>query len=218
LNEKLTDEMRRRWQNLCRRIAPTGGGACDLMIDELVRAYCEPHRHYHNLDHIAQCLQLFDDVRGMALDPDACEVAFWFHDVVYDPHRKDNELRSAQVADESLHRLGAPRTFVEQVHRLIVATTHDFSPPADDIDACLVTDIDLVSLGLPPDVFDAHGAEIRQEFAHVSDGDYRAGRIAMMRKFLARPAIYSTDVFRASYERAARANIQRLLDRLEQNN
>ena len=214
MNEKLIDDMRREWQRLCGRLAPTSG-ACDAVFDELVRAYGEPHRHYHNLDHIAQCLRLFDDARVKALHPDACEAAFWFHDVVYDPHRQDNEFRSAQVADESLRRLGAPQTFIEQVHRLILATTHDSPPPAHDTDACLVTDIDLVSLGLPPAVFDAHGSEIRQEFAHVSDEAFRAGRIAMMHKFLARPAIYSTEVFRAAYESVARANIQRLLDRLE---
>jgi len=217
LNEKLTDEMRANWQRLCHHLG-ANDDACAAAFDELVRAYAEPQRHYHNLDHIAQCLRLFDDVRGMAFDPDACEAAFWFHDVVYDAQRKDNEFRSAQFADEALRRLGAAQTFIEHVHRLILATTHDSPPPTHETDACLVTDIDLVSLGLPPDVFDAHGAEIRREFAHVSDEAYRAGRVAMMHKFLARPSIYSTDVFRTTYEVAARGNIQRLLDRLQRGN
>jgi predicted metal-dependent HD superfamily phosphohydrolase len=43
-------------------------------------AYSSPGRHYHNLEHIRQCLALFEQVGGQFKDPAAVEVAIWFHD------------------------------------------------------------------------------------------------------------------------------------------
>ena len=80
-------------------------------------------------------------------------------------------------------------------------------------------DIDLSILGQPPDRFDAYETEIRTEYAPVIEergtAAFNSGRAGILRRFLDRPAIYSTEHFRARYERAARANLQRSIERLE---
>ena len=62
--------------------------------ERITAMYAEPHRHYHNRQHIADCLTEFDHVREVAVEPDAVEFAIWFHDALYDPCAGDNEALS----------------------------------------------------------------------------------------------------------------------------
>lgn len=200
-----------RWDALLR---PLGTSAARHQeFEQLVRHYREPHRGYHNLNHIADCLHQFDVVRHMAPDPDAVEAAIWFHDVIYDPRGVDNEGASAAYADGCLARLGAEERFRAEVNRLILLTRHD--DPPNDVAGQLMVDIDLSSLGAPAAVFDQNGENIRREFAHVDEQHYRASRAKILRKFDARPRIYLTESFVARYEESARANLRRALAALE---
>jgi predicted metal-dependent HD superfamily phosphohydrolase len=71
-----------RWARLWRQVS-SGAGAPESIYQELVSLYVQPHRHYHNLRHLAECLAAFDSVRSMANQPVAIELAIWFHDTVY---------------------------------------------------------------------------------------------------------------------------------------
>lgn len=55
---------------------------------DLSALYQEPHRHYHALTHIAASLRELD---GTGKGTPELEGAIWFHDVIYDPTRVDNE-------------------------------------------------------------------------------------------------------------------------------
>ena len=178
-------------------------------FEQLVRHYREPHRGSHNLDHIADCLRQFDAVRHLAPDPDAIEAAIWFHDVIYDPRGADNEGASAAYADGALARLGADEPMRREVSRLIGLTRHN-EPPAD-LAGQLMVDTDLASLGASPAVFDENGRNIRREFAHVDDATYQQARADILRKFIARPRIYFTDVFFKRFEEPARVNLRRAI-------
>ena len=108
-----------------------------------MRAYSEPHRHYHTLSHIADLLQLLDEHGGIA-DGDAVTLAILFHDAVYDPARQDNEAASASLARERLTLLGFPQQLLAKVERYILATQHGASvPAAGDADLQVLLDLDL---------------------------------------------------------------------------
>lgn len=66
----------------------------------------ESHRHYHNCLHIAGCPHEFDQVRKLAADALAVELAIWFHDAVYDPLAADNEECSAELAKDWMGKFG----------------------------------------------------------------------------------------------------------------
>jgi len=86
---------RDRWNELCRGARSE---AAAQWYDRLLELYSEPHRHYHNAQHITDCLKEFDSVRDAAQEPLAVELAIWFHDAIYNPRAGDNEERSAELA------------------------------------------------------------------------------------------------------------------------
>jgi hypothetical protein len=71
-----------------------------------------------------------------------------------------------------------------------VATEH--KQPPDDADAKLLVDIDLAILGAPRQRFDQSDAQIRSEYGHLAEAEFRAGRRAVLSGFLARPRLYNT--------------------------
>lgn len=174
--------------------------------EELAAAYAAPGRHYHNLAHIEDCLASLAQVKGLSLsEREILSEAIWWHDVVYDPTRFDNEELSAQLAER---HVGADLR--HEVGRLIRLTkTHEVK--ADDRLGALLISIDLSILGAESSRYDAYATAIRQEFIHVSDADYRAGRARVLRQFAVRPVIYPDAGFAAKYDRRARANLAREL-------
>ena len=181
----------------------------DEIYRELVSAYTAPDRHYHDIRHIADCLREFDGVRHLAANPDAVQVAIWFHDVVYDGRRTDNEEQSAEVAADALRRLGASEAFIEEVQQLILFTRHDTEP--DTPDGKLMVDIDLTSLALAPDRFDENSRRIRSEYLHVADDTFVRNRNHMLGGLLKRKRIYYTNIFHDRCEGQARENLERVV-------
>jgi len=192
------------WRALWDRLGSRGDPA--PAHAEIQRAYSEPHRHYHTLEHIASVLSRFDGVRSRVGDADAAELALWLHDVVYEPRAKDNEARSAAFATRLLAEGAVGPAVGERVTELIMATCHAGPPEAPD--ARYVVDADLSILGAPAAAFDRYERQVRQEYAFVSEPDWRAGRARLLRAFLDRPRIFLTPEF-ASLEGPARANLER---------
>jgi predicted metal-dependent HD superfamily phosphohydrolase len=177
--------------------------------EELVAAYAAPGRHYHNLTHIEDCLAALAHVDGLStVEREILQEAIWWHDVVYDPTRTDNEELSARLAEQHVQA-----ELRREVGRLIRLTkTHDVE--AHDRLGAILISIDLSILGAEPARYDAYSAAIRQEFIHVSDLDYRAGRGGVLRRFAARPVIFPDAGFAAMYDRRARENLARELTSL----
>lgn len=199
----------RAWSALWRRLGARSDP--DPAHGEIQRAYSEPQRHYHTLEHIARVLSLFDGVRSRVRETGAAELALWLHDFVYDPRAKDNEERSAAYAKRILGEGGVRPEVGEQVTALIMATRH--ASPPEGTDACYVVDTDLSILGSTAAEFDRYEGQVRQEYAFVSEPDWRMGRSRILRVFLDRPTIFLMPEF-ASLEASARANLERSLERL----
>ncbi|KAI9204077.1 uncharacterized protein BJ171DRAFT_128455 [Polychytrium aggregatum] len=204
--------------------SPPPSAALDANWDSLSRRYSEPHRAYHNLDHIHDCLARFDEYAAYAVRPEAAshpaldgqawddvEMAIWYHDVVYDPRHPDNEHQSCVLFREHAAGLAAQER-IDRVAATIMATqAHVSSSTAE----ALMLDIDLSILGQPEDRFAEYDDAIRKEYGHVSESDYRAGRSKVLRSFLARPRIFVLGYFQDRYEQTARSNLQAALDCLD---
>ncbi|MGH7499761.1 MAG: HD domain-containing protein [Gemmatimonadales bacterium] len=194
------------WQRL--GAAGTGAGA----FDALAGAYGEAGRVYHTLDHVLDCLARLDEVEAPPRGRDMVEAAIWFHDVVYDPRRSDNEGSSAEWAGRVLTGAGVPASSISHIQDLVRATDHAAEPAEPD--AMLLCDIDLAILGRGRQEFAEYQRRIREEYAWVPERQYRDGRSRILSSFLRRSRIYLTDHFHDRYEAIARINLERALAEL----
>lgn len=168
-------------------------------------AWGQPHRRYHDLAHLAAVLGIVGQLEPAAADPAAVRLAAWYHDVVYDPRRGDNEERSAERARAGLTGL-VPGERVEEVARLVLLTAgHDATP--DDPNGAVLCDADLAVLAGPPAAYATYASAVREEYAHLSDADFTAGRIAVLEHLLALPALYRLSAVAAEWTPRARANL-----------
>lgn len=170
--------------------------------------YAASQRAYHTIRHVEECLACLDRVRDAAARPAEVELALWFHDVIYDPRRNDNEARSADMATRAILEAGGRDALAARIDVLIVATA-DHSP-AEDPDTRLLLDIDLSILGAPDARFDEYERQIRQEYAWVPSADYQAARGRFLTSMLERRRIYQTEALE-ELEAPARINLRRAL-------
>lgn len=201
-----TEILQRRWLELCARLGIHNG---EPEWTFLLASYTEPARFYHNLAHIRDCLGHLDMHRPLAANPDAIEMAIWFHDVIYDPRSKGNEEDSARRAWEFLGN----HPLRDEVLALIIATKHSGNPPLSP-EKSLMRDIDLSILGADAPAYDAYASAIRHEYQHVPDDAYTAGRSAVLSGFLAQPHIFTNPPFADSMEQTARKNLAAEIQRL----
>lgn len=173
--------------------------------EALASAYGESHRSYHTLAHIEHCLDEFEPVRAEARDPVSVELALWYHDVIYDPRRRDNEERSAGLAEAVAVAAKLGTSIARRAGGLIRVSTHRKS--ATEPDARLFADIDLAILGQPRDRFAEYERQVRQEYAWVPEEEFRAARAAILEALLDRFSVYGTPIFQERYEKPARANL-----------
>lgn len=197
--EFLRESWDRTWAVLA--LAPEPG-----LYERLLGCYQEPHRHYHTVEHLCECLGHWQTVMDVAEQPGEVELALWFHDAVYARGRDDNERQSARWAEQVLRAAGAAAPVVERVSALVMATRHAAVP--DSPDAALLVDIDLAILGADPERYARYEQQVREEYAWVPAWLFRRKRRALLRAFLGRPSIYSTAHFRALLEARARDNLR----------
>ena len=177
--------------------------------NELIARYSEPHRRYHTMVHIEDCLAQVAASTDMDENQRALmDAAIWFHDAIYDATRSDNEAESAKLAADRLAVEGAPQAFIDEGVRLILLTA-GHSVQADDALGARLVSIDLSILGADPDRYDAYAAAIREEYAHVPEPLYRAGRAAILGRFLESEALFADPIWAARFEALARANLTR---------
>lgn len=201
--------LREKWNSLWLRLGVARQSI--PAIDPLLSAYQASSRHYHNLRHIEHCLVELGTLRQSCEDANAVALAVWFHDLVYDATRHDNEERSTAAAADMMRHAGLSQSLIDKVRDLILVTKH--AAPAEAQDARLLADIDLSILGQPESVFDEYDRAIRREYSHVSDHDFSEGRARILQLFLERSSIYSTPEMKERYEAKARENLLRRLSK-----
>ncbi len=171
----------------------------------VVDAWGQPHRRYHDLAHLAAVLGLVGALEDAATDPAAVRLAAWYHDVVYDPRRGDNEAVSAERARAGLRGL-VPEEQVEEVARLVLLTAGHAAEPGD-ANGAVLCDADLAVLAGPPDAYAAYASAVREEYGHLSDAEFTAGRIAVLEQLLGLETLYRLPRVAAEWTSRARANM-----------
>jgi len=200
-----------RWNETLRLLGVAPTPALAALGEDLLARYREPHRHYHTVVHLDDCLAQAQQVRTQFQQAGEVEFALWFHDAIYDTRKSDNEQRCADWARQSAVAAGVNAAAADRIHALILSTRHAALPL--DPDAALLIDIDLSILGAEAARFDAYETEVRSEYHWVPMFLFNLKRKQLLREFLARPHIYSSSEYQRRLEARARANLARSIAR-----
>ena len=194
------------WADLGQHVG--GAGPAWLRLgDELLARWNEPHRVYHTERHLEDVLFALNQIGlgGEQVSP-VTLLAAWFHDAVYQGTPTD-EQESADLAVRELSALGVAPGLIEAVSEHVVATTpgHDVGAVAASVTQLL--DADLSIFAASPQRYSEYTSAVRQEYAHVADADFAAGRGAILSRYLAQPTIYRSPAARQLWEARARVNL-----------
>jgi predicted metal-dependent HD superfamily phosphohydrolase len=189
---------------------------------DLLRRWTEPGRRYHTTTHLVEMFGALEEIEDAHEidDRQSClaRVAAWFHDAVYDPAARpgSNEADSALLARSSLGELDFADPDITSIEQLIRLTARHNADAAQPLDAAF-HDADLWILSAPQARFDRYCDQVRMEFDHVPDDDYRKARAAILRPLLHRDRIYRTSHALHTWETPAQINLGRELSRLKVN-
>jgi predicted metal-dependent HD superfamily phosphohydrolase len=196
-----------RWNRLWSTLG--AAHADETLFCDIIAKYSEPHRKYHTLRHLEECLRHLDEVQHLASRPAEIELALWFHDAIYDVRRQDNEARSAEWARASAEAASLPAKVCDRVQHLVLVTRHNAAP--ESTDEAILVDIDLSILGASPQRFDEYETTIREEYNWVPRLVFDFKRRSILNEFRRRSPVFHTAYFAKRFERQARKNLERSL-------
>lgn len=172
---------------------------------EIETNYSGENRHYHTLSHLENLLQQLIPLKNEIESWETVLFTLFYHDIIYDTLKPDNEEQSAELAVKRMKQINVPASLIERCKDQILATkTHVESP---DPDTNYFTDADLSVLGQDAATYREYSRNVRLEYGIYPDAIYNPGRIKVLNHFLGLEHIYKTGVFSMKYEKAARQNL-----------
>lgn len=182
---------------------------------EIEKYYSRRNRYYHTIAHLDNMINELMPYRETIRDWDVLLFSIFYHDIVYNVLKHDNEEKSAMLAQKRLKNTLLSNQRVETCCQQILATkTHVIS---EDHDTNLFTDADLTILGSSPEVYRVYANNVRKEYKIYPDLAYNPGRKKVLQHFLDTPVIFKTKEFREKYEEKARENIKKEIKGLQKN-
>jgi predicted metal-dependent HD superfamily phosphohydrolase len=168
--------------------------------EEISHEHSKVGRHYHSLKHLEQIYQVLKNLEVTPL----LAFATFYHDIVYEAFKTDNEEQSALLAQKRLRELNVPKALTQKVFQLIIETkTHHASSEEHK----LFLDADLTILGSNEKTYTHYTQQVRKEYAIYDDATYFSGRKKVLKMFLEKEKIYKTQYFHDKYEKQARVNM-----------
>lgn len=150
-------------------------------------------RSYHNLNHIERCLVELEKLNLNEIEEAQLVIAIWFHDIVYDTQRVDNEIQSACYFVTHVTNYSKRKSQVNaaEIVDLILATRYNENDNIRKFTYLCqkMREIDLAGLLDPIESVLETDSLVREEFKNVMDTIWKINR----RIFLERLA--STEPF-----------------------
>jgi predicted metal-dependent HD superfamily phosphohydrolase len=174
---------------------------------EIEKNYANKKRHYHTLQHLGNLLLQLTEVKNSIQSWDTILFTLYYHDVIYNPLRSDNEEKSAKLAVQRMKKLAVPAQIIELCQEQILATKSHGKSSNNDTN--YFTDADLSILGQDWDTYSQYYQAVRKEYAIYPDLIYNPGRKKVLQHFLSMQGIYKTAFFINKFEVTAKLNLQK---------
>ena len=207
-HELLIRTLKVRWQKLLEsyHIDQQMGAP---IFQEILSAYSEPHRHYHNLNHLNHMFHELDSCKTDSCNAVTNEMlwAVWYHDFIYKPGAKTNEAKSAKKAKESMGKLDIQQSSIDKVvSHILVTENHQCE--TNDSDTQFFLDADMAILGSDEISYAKYRKAVRQEHSNIPDFLFNRGRKKFLSTVLEQKFIFASSYFKNRYEQIARENIK----------
>jgi len=176
---------------------------------EITENYSQKNRAYHNLTHLQNMFQELEQYKSEIEDLDVLKFAIWYHDLIYNALKKDNEERSADFAKNILSQTTFAADRIERCYQQILSTKTHQPKDSTTVDDQLMIDFDLEILSRDWETYKIYCQQIRKEYWMYPGPLFRKGRKKAMQHFLERPTIYQSSFYQQAKEAQARANIER---------
>lgn len=213
-NNDLIRRLSRSWFSLTRTYSGKSALIKDFFL-EIQEAYSSQNRHYHSLDHIDALLRISGKYQSYLNEKEIVDFSIFYHDIIYDVFRSDNEEQSARIAEQRLSEMGLPGEKVLTVAKYIIASkTHQLSEAENETDLAWFLDFDMSVLGAEWEIYYQYASGVRQEYSGYPPQVYKAGRDEFLQRSLLMPFIFHTSEFRQNFEQRARLNMKKELEML----
>ncbi len=176
---------------------------------EVKQSYCKNNRCYHNFDHIGNMINELEYVKSNIINWDTVLFSVFYHDVIYGSLKGDDEIRSANIAQDRLQLLNIESKQINSCVEQILATKHHIK--SNDTDTNYLLDADMSILGYEWQRYEQYMLGVRNEYSNYPEDQYKEGREKVLRKFLS-GNIFHTEYFTDKYELRAINNIKQEID------
>jgi predicted metal-dependent HD superfamily phosphohydrolase len=179
---------------------------------EIEKNYSSKKRHYHTLQHLDNLLAQLIEVKGEIQNWETTLFTLYYHDIIYDALKSDNEEKSAELAEMRMNQISVSNNIIKLCKKQILATKSHIE--STDSDTNYFTDADLSILGQTWPIYSMYSKNVRKEYSIYPDFVYNAGRKKILNHFLAMDRIFKTNFFYNKFEIQAKGNIQKELEQL----
>ena len=145
-------------------------------------------------------------------DFDSVLFSIFYHDFIYKSTSKDNEEKSAELAEKRMKQISVSKDTIELCKNQILATKSHVQSTNKDTN--YFTDADLSVLGQNWEAYSLYYKNVRKEYSIYPDFVYNQGRKKILNHFLSMDKIFKTDFFYNKFEAQAKKNLQKEMELL----
>lgn len=178
---------------------------------ELIERYLKPHRHFHNIEHIANMIRRSIVYDLEEKDSISLKYAIYYHDYVYDPMSDTNEKDSSlafitDLMNNKIENYDCINSMdLGAIVMLMIQDTYNHIPTTR-LSKYLI-DLDLWELA-DIDKFDHNRKLVRKEYTFIDNETFNLARINWINSMLKKKQIYYTDYcIDNHFENEARNNL-----------
>lgn len=173
---------------------------------EIEHNYSSKERYYHTLQHLDNLLAQLIEIKDEIQNWDVILFTLYYHDIIYNSLKSDNEEQSAELAEKRMKQLATSDSILERCKMQILATKSHIK--STDTDTNYFTDADLSILGQTWEVYSTYHKSVRKEYSIYPDVVYNLGRKKVLHHFISMDRIFKTDFFYNKFEMKAKENMQ----------
>ena len=176
----------------------------DNLWNTIKDSYNTSTRHYHNLNHLVYIYKELEHLNFSKQVWQELQFTLFYHDIIYDVKKDNNEEQSAIVAQQELSLINIEKKNIKNIMQLINETKIHQTNSKNN---AYFLDADLAILGTSNSEYQKYIIKIRKEYAFYTDEVYKKGRKKVLNFFLNKKRIFQTFHFYNKYEKQSRSNL-----------